>query len=204
MLLASCAALLPACSQSALAQRLALRATEPVPAPAGFATFCSANPSECARSGPLVRQVPLTPGRWHELQSINSHINDTISEVSDLDLHGRGDVWSIPVGGRGDCEDYALLKRKLLLERGWPSSAVLVTVVRTGTGEGHAVLTVVTDQGDYVLDNKTARIRRWFETGYMFFTRQTQSNPRSWTAVIGETPRSYSSFPRSTAFTQNR
>ncbi len=47
--------------------------------------------------------------------------------------------------GYGDCEDYALLKRKMLMQAGWPREALLMTVVRDKKGEGHAVLTVKTD-----------------------------------------------------------
>ncbi len=53
----------------------------------------------------------------------------------------------------GDCEDIALLKRRDLIEKGWPVGALLMTVVRQANGEGHAVLTVLTDRGDLVLDN---------------------------------------------------
>ena len=39
------------------------------------------------------------------------------------------------------CEDYALLKRHELMQLGWPSSALLMTVVMDESFEGHAVLT---------------------------------------------------------------
>ena len=67
---------------------------------------------------------------------------------------------------RGDCEDYALLKQKLLIERGWPSSSLLMTVVRDEKGEGHAVLTARTSQGDFVLDNKVEAVKLWNRSGY--------------------------------------
>ena len=59
--------------------------------------------------------------------------------------------------GRGIAKIWGLLKRKRLIERGWPSSTLLMTIVTTSSGEGHAVLTAVTDQGDYVLDTRTWR-----------------------------------------------
>ena len=73
--------------------------------------------------------MALSPERWRERQSVNDHVNATVQEVSDPDQFGTADVWSLPVNGKGDCEDFALLKRKLLIERGWPSSAMLLTVV---------------------------------------------------------------------------
>ena len=153
--------------------------------PAAFLAFCSRNPSECTRSGPALRSVQLTPERMRELQEVNSHVNATLSEISDMDHHGRVDIWSIPTDGRGDCEDFALLKRKLLIQRGWPSATLLMTVVGAANGEGHAVLTVVTSSGDFVLDNKTSRIALWSQTGYLFFTRLSQQNPRLWVAIDG-------------------
>jgi predicted transglutaminase-like cysteine proteinase len=151
--------------------------------PAAFLTFCAMNPSECRRSGPLMRNA--APERQRDLDEVNAQVNATISELSDMDHHGREDVWSLPTDGRGDCEDFALLKRKLLIERGWPSSTLLVTVVGTPSGEGHAVLTVTTSAGDFVLDNKTSRILLWSQTGYLFFTRMSQANPRAWESIDG-------------------
>jgi predicted transglutaminase-like cysteine proteinase len=41
----------------------------------------------------------------------------------------------------------------MLIEASWPREALLLTLVRGADGEGHAVLTVTTDKGDYVVDN---------------------------------------------------
>jgi predicted transglutaminase-like cysteine proteinase len=128
--------------------------------------------------------MSLTPQRWRELQEINSTVNGSLRKVSDAERHGREEVWSLPTDGSGDCEDFALLKRRRLIERGWPSSALLLTMAKNWSGEGHAVLTVVTDQGDYILDSESSTIRPWNETGYQFVARQSQSNPRTW-AVLG-------------------
>jgi predicted transglutaminase-like cysteine proteinase len=148
--------------------------------PAASYVFCRSAPHECSPSGPKVVAVALTDARWGELQHVNASVNSAISERSDLDLYGREDVWTLPTSGKGDCEDFALLKRKRLIEYGWPSSTLLITTVTTSSGEGHAVLTVVTDRGDYVLDSRTASISLWARTGYEFYTRQSQSNPQRW------------------------
>ncbi len=47
-----------------------------------------------------------------------------------------------------------LLKRRLLIRAGWPREALLITVVRDRKDEGHAVLTVKTDRGEFILDNQ--------------------------------------------------
>ncbi|WP_146071495.1 transglutaminase-like cysteine peptidase [Bosea lathyri] len=153
--------------------------------PAAFVNFCGKHPSECRQSGALTRIASLSPERQRDLDEVNAQVNATITEMSDMDHFGREDVWSIPTDGRGDCEDFALLKRKLLIQRGWASSTLLITVVGTPSGEGHAVLTVVTSSGDFVLDNKTSRILLWSQTGYLFFTRMSQANPRAWESIDG-------------------
>src|SRR6185437_5066626 len=88
--------------------------------------------------------------------------------------------------GKGDCEDYVLLKRRMLIEAGWPREALLITVVRDRKDEGHAVLTVKTDKGDFILDNQAENIVRWYETGYRFVKRQSQSDPNVWVG-LGDT-----------------
>lgn len=154
------------------------------PAPEAFTAFCQGAPHECARSGPYVKRLPLSPERWRELQSVNNHVNATTQEVSDLDQFGRMDVWSLPANGKGDCEDFAIMKRKLLIERGWPSSALLLTVVADASADGHAVLTAVTDKGDYILDSRTSSLVLDTATTYTFFKRQSQANPIVWTALV--------------------
>ena len=133
-------------------------------------------------------RIVLTPQRLAVLQQVNQHVNSTIAEVSDLEQYGREDVWTLPLSGRGDCEDFALLKRKLLAESGWPRSTLLVTAVQTGAGEPHAVLIVRTDKGDYALDSRTSAIRPLSATGYRILSQQSQNSPGKWiSAGTGET-----------------
>ena len=129
------------------------------------------------------RSFVLTAERMSQLQQINSHVNSTIREVSDLEQYGRADVWALPTSGKGDCEDFALLKRKMLIERGWPSSALAITVGSTAQGEAHAVLLVSTVQGRYILDNLTSSILSPERTGHMFHARQSG---RGWISASGE------------------
>jgi predicted transglutaminase-like cysteine proteinase len=128
------------------------------------------------------RPLALSPERMAQLQQINSHVNGTIVEVSDRDQYGRDDVWTLPVSGKGDCEDFALLKRKMLIERGWPASALSIAVGATSWGEAHAVLMVSTDRGEYVLDNLTSSILSPSQTGHVFHARQSG---RGWVSSTG-------------------
>jgi len=96
---------------------------------------------------------------------------------------GVKDRWDYPDDGYGDCEDYALEKRRLLIEAGWPREALLMTVVRGRAGEEHAILTVTTTSGDYILDNLTDRILPWDQTDYKFLWRQAQFDSSTWVAL---------------------
>lgn len=154
--------------------------------PIGWVEFCTENPKECATSPSAPRDVVLTPKARKDLIKVNKWVNDTIQPVTDLDQWGVVEKWSYPDTGRGDCEDYVLLKRRMLIQAGWPREALLITVVRDKKGEGHAVLTVKTDKGDLILDNQEERVLLWSETGYRFVKRQSQSDPNVWVA-LGDT-----------------
>jgi len=123
-----------------------------------------------------------------DLVRINKLVNETIKPLTDLEHWGVVEHWSYPDDGYGDCEDYVLLKRRMLIESGWPRQALLVTVVRDKQVEGHAVLTVTTNKGDYILDNQNADILLWSKTGYRFVKRQSQSNPNVWVALTDLRP----------------
>jgi predicted transglutaminase-like cysteine proteinase len=157
-----------------LAHLLAPEVTRP---PSGWVDFCARQPSECASTATALHEFTLSPGAWKDLVRVNNWVNQTIKPLTDLEHWGVVERWSYPDDGYGDCEDYVLLKRRMLIESGWPREALLVTVVRDKKEEGHAVLTVTTDKGDYVLDNQTAHILLWSKTGYHFVKRQSQFNP---------------------------
>lgn len=123
-----------------------------------------------------------TPERLSELDEVNRLVNAAVKPVTDLEAYGVEEYWTLPTN-RGDCEDYALLKRKILIQRGWPQSALLLTVVRDELGEGHAVLTARTAQGDFVLDNKITDVRIWHATPYKYLMRQSYVNPEAWVSL---------------------
>jgi predicted transglutaminase-like cysteine proteinase len=148
----------------------------------GLAAGLISFPVACAQAKPG-RSLVLTAERMSQLQQINSHVNSTIREVSDLEQYGREDVWALPTSGKGDCEDFALLKRKMLIERGWPASALSIAIGTTAQGEAHAVLLVSTAQGQHVLDNLTSSILSPEGSGHVFHARQSG---RAWITASGE------------------
>jgi predicted transglutaminase-like cysteine proteinase len=116
---------------------------------------------------------------------VNNWVNDHIKPISDLEHWGVVDQWDYPSDGKGDCEDYVLLKRRMLMQAGWPREALLITVVRDNKGDGHAVLAVETDRGEFILDNQESEILPWNKTGYRYVKRQSQSDPNVW-VMLGE------------------
>ncbi len=150
--------------------------------PYGFVRFCEQNPEDCeARKDDKKRHRP-TPYSLSELDKVNRAVNRAVLPATDAEIYGVSEYWTMP-GERGDCEDYALLKQRLLIARGWSTSSLLLTVVRDEKGEGHAVLTARTSQGDYVLDNKIDEVRLWNRTGYEFVMRQSYIDPRVWVSL---------------------
>ncbi|MGU3492660.1 transglutaminase-like cysteine peptidase [Xanthobacteraceae bacterium A53D] len=152
-------------------------------APIGHVQFCGEHPNECKPTGPRVYEVVLTEAKFSELRKVNRSVNESVEPVTDLEQWGVTELWSYPDTGKGDCEDYVLEKRRVLMNLGWPASALLITVVRDKAGDGHAVLTVVTDRGDMILDNQAPDILRWRETGYRYVKRQSQNDPAQWVSL---------------------
>lgn len=151
--------------------------------PIGWVEFCATSPKECAAGATEPRDVILSKKAWKDLVRINRWVNETIKPMSDLEHWGVVEKWSYPDDGYGDCDDYVLLKRRMLVSAGWPRSALLITFVRDANNEGHAVLTVKTDKGEFILDNQRNEILLWHETGYQFVKRQSQMDQNDWVAL---------------------
>ena len=152
-------------------------------APIGWVEFCIEYDPECKTKPSAPRDVVLSGQAWKDLVRINRWVNTNVKPMTDMDHWGVVERWNYPDDGYGDCEDYVLQKRKMLMQAGWPREALLITVVRDKNNDGHAVLTVKSDKGEYVLDNQTDDIVLWSDTGYRFVKRQSQSDPNVWVAL---------------------
>ncbi|MGL4405328.1 MAG: transglutaminase-like cysteine peptidase [Notoacmeibacter sp.] len=150
--------------------------------PIGHYELCQRLPSECRVLRGNAAPVALTQKLWSRLVDVNSAVNSMVKPVTDMEMWGKEEVWSYP-SNKGDCEDYVLLKRKILMKSGISENNLLITVVRQSDGSGHAVLTVSTDQGDFVLDNLQSDVRIWNETGYSFLKRQSAKNSGQWVGI---------------------
>ena len=154
----------------------------PTSIPVGHADFCKRFPTECMANAQIVDDVQLNAGNWQQLLDVNSFFNTTIKPETDAELYHVAEFWTYP-HGFGDCEDIALAKRQRLIEDGWPASTVLMTVARDASGEGHAVLMVRTDRGDFILDNQDSTVRDWRDSPYQLLKRQSQANAGQWVGI---------------------
>lgn len=146
--------------------------------PYGWVDFCNRRPEECNVERLAPHDVQLSAGSWALLNRVNKAANGSIEPITNLEHWGTIlDHWDYPVDGKGDCKIYALYKRKLLLEAGLPRQALLMTIVRDLDGDGHTILTVRTDRGEFVLDNLSDEVRPWDATGYQYIKRQAQDDP---------------------------
>lgn len=143
-------------------------------APLGLQIFCMTSPTHCA-SAPAT-QLQMDSGLMSVLNSVNRSVNTSIRPQ-----RRATQVWTI--GARvGDCKDYAMNKRAQLIARGVPAGALRLAIGFTARGEGHAVLVVRTDQGDFVLDNLTSQIKPFNQTGHTLLA-MSSNDPKRWNAI---------------------
>lgn len=176
-LVALCLASAPAqASEGAfLASRMA------VSAPAGAADLCSTLAWACADGE---RAASISAAQLGLAVAVNRKVNREVRAISDLAQYGRQENWSLPTARGGDCEDFALLKKKLMMQAGVNPRHLLIATVLDRDRNAHAVLVMRTRMGDFVLDNLDDRILHWQSTGYTFLRMQNPDNPAAWTAVI--------------------
>jgi predicted transglutaminase-like cysteine proteinase len=157
----------------------------PMLPPIGHSRFCLRYPDDCKVHGIDFRRrnIALTPERWNELNSVNRQVNRDIV-ASESPGNGTFEEWLI-APQVGDCKDYAITKRHELLQRGWPSRALLLSEVIVPDGEHHLILVVRTKEGDLVLDNLNANIRSVSMTypEYQWVRVEMPQNPKFWASV---------------------
>lgn len=113
--------------------------------------FCVQHPRDCDRTRrENISGDPLV-GRLRQLNLIQQWVNNAIAPPpADPALF---DIWSI-LPREGNCNDYAVSKRHILLEAGWPAASLLLAEVRLiATGEHHLILIEKDASGEWVLDN---------------------------------------------------
>ncbi|MBQ4825824.1 transglutaminase-like cysteine peptidase [Leisingera sp. HS039] len=150
--------------------------------PLAHARFCLRHPGQCAVRGGSPQPAGSAQAQLAGVVAVNLAVNRDITPQADGTLQEIADEWRLNTV-RGDCEDYALLKRKKLMDLGWPSASLRLATVLTPAGTGHAILIIRFRGGDFALDNLTNEIRPWRETGYRFLKIQSETDPKAWYSV---------------------
>ena len=152
-------------------------------APPGFVSFCYRFADQCAASPKDATVVHLDVISQAVLDRVNRSVNRAIRPEDDQKHYGRAEYWDIPTDGFGNSKDYALTKRRDLINAGLSARALRVAIVITPWNNRQAVLTVVTDRGDLVLDNLTDDIKPWTDTGYQWIARQDGGGELGWVTL---------------------
>ncbi len=107
------------------------------------------------------------------LERINREVNAAVALTSDVAEYGLEECWRFPVDGAGDCEDFALEKRRLLAAAGLPSAALTMAIVHHEVQFfPHAVLLAETTGGTWVLDNLADELMCWDALPYRYERRE--------------------------------
>ncbi|MEM9435064.1 MAG: transglutaminase-like cysteine peptidase [Pseudomonadota bacterium] len=181
--LALAAAALVSTPDIAMAERNGafLKAKTSTTAPMGARNICSKYSWACATTG---RASTLTRAQLNMVARLNVKINRQVNEIADSQQYRREEVWALPTFMGGDCEDFALLKKRELVKAGIAPERLLIATVLDRNRQSHAVLVLRTSSGDYILDNLTNKIKKWTDTGYVFLRIQNANAPTQWSAVL--------------------
>ncbi|WP_274628985.1 transglutaminase-like cysteine peptidase [Arvimicrobium flavum] len=158
-----------------------LPSSRSVGAPAGFIDACAHYGWLCSNAGPTrgadSSQLTL-------LKQVNARVNSSVRPVDDLSGTGLSESWSLPTDGTGDCEDYALLKYKRLVEAGFDHGNLALSVVLDKRGNNHVVLVARMESGDVVLDSLAGSVKPWNRTGYTFVAHQGFQKKSQWKVSV--------------------
>lgn len=133
---------------------------------------------------------PMGSELWEALNSVTWFVNRSVEPMDDSVQYQQADYWTYPESGSGDCEDYALEKKRQLINRGYSPNALDLAVVLEqecyedlSLCSAHAVLIVATDRGEFVLDNLNDAVKPIEQTDYIYLKRQQQD--LTWVRVPG-------------------
>jgi predicted transglutaminase-like cysteine proteinase len=148
--------------------------------PYGYVAFCLRNVFECGFG--YVEDAPermiISDSDYNFIRKVNLDVNKEIEPKNDIENYEMEEWWDYPEK-YGDCEDYALLKRRRLIEAGFSANHLLLSVVKNGE-EGHAILIITTNRGNLILDNLTDEILRLEDTSYLYHSRQSGNKEQAW------------------------
>lgn len=151
------------------------------PAPSGANALCQTYQWACAQASS--RSVSAG-GAMEYATRVNVQVNRSVRALDDSRQYGVAEHWALPTNRGGDCEDFALLKKRELIALGVDPKRLLIATALDRQRNAHAVLVFRSDNGDLVLDNLTDQIRSWQETRYLFLRMQDPDRPSRWVNVF--------------------
>ena len=151
------------------------------PAPSGAQGLCKTYSWACARAG---ASGASAADQLKRVSTVNARVNRAVRAVEDDRQYGVAEYWALPTRVGGDCEDFALLKKRELVQQGVDPRRLLIATALDRQRNPHAVLVFRSDKGDLVLDNLTDQIRSWADTGYVFLQMQDPDRPTGWVNVF--------------------
>jgi predicted transglutaminase-like cysteine proteinase len=149
--------------------------------PAGFLGFCVKHLQDCIAKPQEPASIELTDARRRMLEAVQHDINTSITPRVD-----QTHTWDYSTDGTGDCNKYALSKRRDLIAMGWPRNTLLLATATTEGGEGHLVLVARTDRGDLVLDNRVSQVVDWSVLPYHWISVQSRQSPARWVSILSQ------------------
>lgn len=147
--------------------------------PAGFLGFCIHHLRDCVGRTQASSPVAMSTAKWRQIDEVQGDVN---AAIRPRQMNPR--VWDYAADGSGDCNTFALTKRRELIARGWPKEDLLLVTAVTERGEGHLVLVAHTDQGDLVLDNRVTRVVDWTRLPYRWISIQSPESPAKWLSIV--------------------
>ncbi|WP_175556961.1 transglutaminase-like cysteine peptidase [Shimia gijangensis] len=154
-----------------------LQAQNSIAPPSGARGLCQKYDWACSKSR---KPTDFSKNAFKIVNSVNKKVNARTRSVSDQAQYKKVEVWALPTTRGGDCEDFALLKKRELIKYGIEPTSLFLATVLDKQRRSHAVLVYRSPQGDLVLDNLTNQIKPWRETQYIFLRMQNPKNLKGW------------------------
>lgn len=134
-------------------------------------------------------EIVLTDQRYDTMKRVNREGN-RVRWTEDKELWNQIDRWEFPVEVRGtlreDCDGITLYKMRALIDEGFDPNSLLFIICYTETNEGHAILCVRTDRGDFFLDNRyqdVMTLKKLRDIGYKFLYRSNGNMLGLWEKI---------------------
>lgn len=178
---AATAILFIASTQGASASNEFIQHKGGAPAPDGAEAICNTYSWACAKAS---AQTAISSNELQRVSAVNARINHSVRAIEDDQQYGVTEYWALPTRAGGDCEDFALLKKRELMSLGIDPRRLLIATVLDRQRNPHAVLVFRSAKGDLVLDNLTDQIRSWRDTRYVFLQMQDPDRPTGWVNVF--------------------